>query len=173
MDAPQYQDIAANTIPTIETGQARVKVISGTFERKHGPATHVSGAPIYLDVKVHQMYGVFEYPVRQGDTVLLYVIAGALEIGTSEDVVPAGNMILTTLGDTVRVKAAGVARGKSTNVAGLHESNNTRASGDAHFLLMAGTPLGEPVAWHGPIVMNSEQEIQEAYAELRSDTFIK
>jgi len=93
-------------------------------------------------------------PVRDGDTVFLYIIDGALGTG-SDDAIRYGKGLILLFdrgGDTVVIRAGG---------------------NGARFLLVSGTPLGEQVAWRGPIVMNTEAELHTAFRELQEGTFIR
>jgi len=98
----------------------------------------------------------FSCRVKYDDTLFVYVLEGALvcraEENRTEQWVRAGSLALTQKGNTLTVKT-----GKS----------------NVRFLLVAGAPLNEPVAWRGPIVMNTEEEIEAAFRELQDGTFVK
>jgi redox-sensitive bicupin YhaK (pirin superfamily) len=174
MSAPAYRDVAAGTIPEIIEGGARVRVIAGRYGGEgasgsaredsaaagavEGAARNIAGDPTYLDVSLERG-AAFAHPVADGDTALLYVIEGRALIGESRTPAAAGDLVVTGAGALVRVEAA--------------EGANSASGTAARFLVMIGTPLREPIAWHGPIVMNTEEELREAFAELRDGSFIK
>jgi redox-sensitive bicupin YhaK (pirin superfamily) len=94
----------------------------------------------------------FEQPVPRGHTALAYVFGGEALLGEPARRVPAPRLVVLGDGDVVRVRTA---------------------AAPARFLLLSGRPIGEPVARYGPFVMNTEQELREALAELRAGTFVK
>ncbi|MDR3546749.1 MAG: pirin family protein [Candidatus Pacebacteria bacterium] len=156
MAKPRYQDMSSSNIPVIEQDGARAKVITGAFGSESGPVTEVAGAPTYLDVAIEPKRS-FEFPTRAGDTVLIYIIEGTALVGSMRTPVGKSIIALMELGDLVHVEAPDMgANGVGTR-----------------FLLMEGTPLHEPVAWHGPIVMNTNEELVEAFKELNEGTFIR
>ena len=171
MTAPRYQDIKAAQIPEIVDDDAtRVRVICGDFWGKRGPVEGVAADPRYLDVWVpagkrktlpvelerHAFAYVFEgsgnfRAASQPLGVLTEKTAGGSEIVVREQ---TGNrsLVLFDSGDEVTVQAG---------------------EEGIRFLLVSGKPIEEPVAWHGPIVMNTQAELQQAFSELRSGTFIR
>jgi redox-sensitive bicupin YhaK (pirin superfamily) len=169
MTAPRYQDVTAASIPEVtDDDGTRVRVICGDFWGRKGPVEGVAADPRYLDVFVPP--GVRKrLPVEVTRHAFAYVFEGSgsfrdaseprgvqTEIVGSDDVVvdPIGNRSLVVFdrGDEVMVTAG--------------------ASG-MRFLLVSGQPIAEPVAWRGPIVMNTQAELQQAWTELRNGTFIK
>jgi redox-sensitive bicupin YhaK (pirin superfamily) len=147
---PRYRDVKASTIPeVVMEGGAKVKVISGIVEGVQGPVRDIVAEIMYLDVKLEHG-GRFELPVKNGFSVFAYVYEGAFETGS--DLVPAGSLVVLGDGDRVVLKAG--------------------AEG-ACFLMAAGRPLKEPVAWRGPIVMNTPEELQVAFDELEEGTFLR
>jgi quercetin 2,3-dioxygenase len=165
MDKPRYQDVHARSIPVVEAGGARVRVITGMHEGETGPVSDVAGGPTYLDVSLERGK-VFEYPVSPTNTVLLYMLDGTTLVGTQRTPVPSGVMALLERsepgGDVVRVEAPATSAGTS----------GAKGVG-ARFLLIAGTPLDEPIAWHGPIVMNTQEELHQAMSDLSTGNFIR
>ncbi len=153
MGVPAYRGLTASEIPEVTTDAGdRVKVVAGSYGRVEGPVRGIPVDPTYLDVRVPPG-GEFEFPTHPGYTVFSHTIDGA---GTfaGDDSRP------TTAGETVRFGPGGPVR--------------VRASEDGHrFLLVSGRPLHEPVAWYGPIVMNTPAELRSAVQELRSGEFIK
>jgi redox-sensitive bicupin YhaK (pirin superfamily) len=150
---PRYRDVTASTIPVVHTGDgAEVRIIAGSVDGTAGPVTDVVIKPEYLDVRVPSG-ATFRHPVPAGHTVFAYVIDGSGSF-TPKGGSPsrAGYIVLYDDGDEVAVSA-----GKS----------------GVRFLLVSGRPIREPVAWYGPIVMNTEEELQVAFREYRYGTFIK
>ena len=173
MTDPRYQDIVAKDIPEVtDDDGTRVRVICGDFWGKTGPVEGVAADPRYLDVSVPP--GVRKtLPVESSRHAFAYVFEGG---GTFRDAsAPRGVL-------TERVDEQGVADTLVRDQAGnrslvLFDSGDeiTVQAGDAgmRFLLVSGRPLEEPVAWQGPIVMNTPDELRRAYAELQEGTFIK
>ncbi len=155
MTDPRYRGVAAADIPVLGMeGGAEVRVIAGEFAGVAGAVTEVIASPLYLDVRL-PAGGTFEAPVRMGDTAFVYVHEGECLLDAGDDrTVTARNRdtALFADGDAVRILGG---------------------SSGARFLFVAGTPLGEPVAWRGPIVMNTEEELRKAWEELEEGTFIK
>ncbi|MEI6757158.1 MAG: pirin family protein [Chlorobium sp.] len=153
MSAPRYRDITAAEIPVIllENG-VEIHIICGHVGETAGPVNDIAIDPDYLDITVPA--GVsFTHPVRKGYTALAYIIGGQ-GIFSEEKNELLGNetLILFQDGDTITV---------STKEEALR------------FLLISGKPLNEPVAWQGPIVMNTEAELQTAFDEYHNGSFIK
>ena len=170
MTSPRYQDIAAADIPeTTDDDGTRVRVIIGDFWGKTGPVEGVAADPRYLDVSVPPGKRK-RLQVDRANNAFAYVFAGSGSFRDASDpravktevvggpndglIDEVGNrsLVLFDRGDEVVVQA------------GDH---------GIRFLLVSGKPLEEPVAWRGPIVMNTNFELQQAYAELRAGTFIR
>jgi redox-sensitive bicupin YhaK (pirin superfamily) len=151
MTAPRYQDIKAAEIPeTVDNAGVRVRVVCGEFGGMRGPVEGVAAAPVYLDVQIPP--GVYTVlPAETGHNAFAYVFEGAGTFGT-DGAAENRSLVLFGAGDSVAVEAG---------------------SEGIRFLLFSGKPLREPVAWHGPIVMNTREELLQAAAELRDGTFIK
>ncbi|MCQ1535725.1 pirin family protein [Methanosarcina sp. KYL-1] len=170
MMEPRYQEIKSNRIPEIFMGKGlKVRVICGEVLGMEGPVREIVTSPEYLDVTV-PVGETFSHLTVPGHTVFAYVIEGrgyfdrerdpyAFEVGggryfdlTEECLVGPENLVLYGDGDTVEVTAG---------------DRNVR------FLLVSGKPIGEPVAWYGPIVMNTQEELRVAFEEYNKGTFIK
>lgn len=170
MTSPRYQDVSSKEIPSVtDDDGTEVRIICGDFWGKKGPVDGIAADPRYLDVYVppgkRKTLNVETY--RQA---FAYIFEGSgsfrdasapqdilrekLSSNGVEELEWSGNrsLILFDNGDEVTVQAG--------------ESG-------IRFLLVSGKPLKEPVAWGGPIVMNTQQELQQAFAELRNGTFIK
>lgn len=148
--APRYQDVRAETMPTwtSDDGHARVKVIAGQALGVRAQAETIT--PItYLDVRLDEGAQVaLDIPAAQ--SAFVYVFGGALTAGPQARAVADGDMALLTAGDTLTLRATAA---------------NTRA------LVLAGEPLREPVARYGPFVMNTREEIHQAFADYQSGRF--
>jgi len=155
MMTPRYRDLSSAQIPVVQlSGEVIVKVISGEVAGVRGPVADIVIEPEYLDVTVPA--GVlFHHATKPRHTVFVYVIDGQGIFGEEADNAADadnGTLVLFEDGDEL-LAAAG-----DTGV---------------RFLLIAGKPLGETVAWQGPIVMNTQAELQVAFEEYRQGTFIK
>jgi quercetin 2,3-dioxygenase len=169
MTNPRYQDILAKDIPeVVDDDGTRVRVICGTFWGKTGPVDGVAADPRYLDVWVPPRVRK-TLPVESPRHAFAYIFEGS---GMFRD---------ASAPRAVRTEWVGDAGGPS-ELAGnrslvLFDSGDeiTVQAGDAgiRFLLVSGQPIAEPVAWRGPIVMNTPDELRRAYAELQDGTFIK
>jgi hypothetical protein len=171
MTAPRYQDVAGIEIPTIvdDDGTA-AKVITGTFWGKSGPVDGVAADPLFLDISLPPNTQK-TLPVDTNSSTFAYIFAGS---GSFRDA-----------SDPVGVKVEKEFDGKELNVRDL-SGNRTLVRFDTgdqirvqsgpqgmRFLLVSGKPIREPVAWHGPIVMNTRQELMQAIRDLQQGTFIK
>jgi redox-sensitive bicupin YhaK (pirin superfamily) len=171
MTAPRYQDIAGADIPeVVDDDGTRVRIVCGEFWGKRGPVEGVAADPRYLDVSVPPGRRK-RLAVDRANHAFAYVFAGS---GTFRDASgPQGILTEQTDGGTTRALP--------------HESENRSLvlfdrgdevvvqAGDEgiRFLLVSGKPIEEPVAWYGPIVMNTPQELQRAFDDLRNGTFTR
>jgi redox-sensitive bicupin YhaK (pirin superfamily) len=130
----------------------KIKIICGDIGGTKGPVQDIVTDPGYLDITVDPGT-TWEHGIEPGHTVLAYVIMGNgyFEPENGSMIEPE-TLIQYGDGDSVTIK--------------------TEDSG-VRFLLISGRPIGEPVAWHGPIVMNTEEELRIAFDEYRSGTFLK
>ncbi len=170
MRSPRYRDIKSNQIPviTLDNG-TRIKIICGTINNVHGPVRDIIIDPEYIDVTV-PANTTYEHPTKAGHTVLAYVIEGQgyfckekqpftheiegenyFDINTDPRA-NNGTLILFEDGNKIHIET---------------EDDQIR------FLLISGKPIGEPIAWYGPIVMNSQEELRIAFEEYRQGTFLK
>jgi redox-sensitive bicupin YhaK (pirin superfamily) len=170
MTAPRYQDVSAPDIPELtDDDGTRVRVIIGDFWGKTGPVEGVAADPRYLDVFVPA--GVRKrLPVETSRHAFAYVFGGSGTFRDASEPRPVKT-------DHVAVSGAGATPDVGNRSLVLFDRGDdvTVQAGEEgmRFLLVSGKPLEEPVAWAGPIVMNTEEELQQAYAELREGTFIK
>jgi len=170
MTAPRYQDIAANDIPdVVDDDGTRVRVIVGDFWGKKGPVEGVAADPQYIDVSVPPGRRK-RLAVETSRHAFAYVFAGS---GTFRDASQPQCVLTEPVDGT-----DGVTRERTGNRSlVLFDSGDEVVvqAGDEgiRFLLVSGKPIEEPVAWYGPIVMNTKTELQQALTELRNGTFIK
>ena len=171
MTAPRYQDIPAAEVPVITDDDGTVvRVVSGDFWGKRGPVDGIAADPRYLDVWVPA--GLRKsLPVETNRHAFAYVFEGSGTFRTASQ--PFG--VLTEKEVDQRELRIREQTGNRSLV--LFDSGDevTVQAGEEgiRFLLVSGRPIEEPVAWYGPIVMNTQAELQQAAAELRDGTFIK
>jgi hypothetical protein len=170
MTRPRYQDVVSKDIPEItDDDGTQVRVICGSFWGQSGPVDGIAADPSYLDVRVPALTRR-TLPVELSRHAFAYVFEGS---GTFRD--------------------ASAPLAIKTEHAGMDEAVYTQPTGDRslvlfgggdevrvqagergiRFLLVSGRPIEEPVAWAGPIVMNTQEQLRQAYAELQDGTFIK
>jgi redox-sensitive bicupin YhaK (pirin superfamily) len=172
MTNPRYQDVAAKDIPeVVDDDGTRVRVICGDFWGKRGPVDGTAAEPRYLDISVPAGRRK-TFPVEVGRHAFAYVFEGSGTFSSASQ--PFGVL-------TEKENAAGaetLIRERTGNRSlVLFDSGDevTVQAGEEgiRFLLVSGKPIEEPVAWYGPIVMNTKAELQQAVTELRNGTFIK
>lgn len=148
---PRYQDIKPDDVPVVSLPDgATVRVAAGVFDGISGPVKDIVAEPMFLDIKIPQK-GKFVHKISANHKVVLFVVDGGICVGDSAEI---GSEHTLLLGD-----------GESMEIyAGVH---------GARFLLMAGKPIGEPIAWYGPIVMNTDEELQVAFEEYQNGSFLK
>jgi redox-sensitive bicupin YhaK (pirin superfamily) len=170
MTTPRYQDVKAAEIPdVVDDDGTAVRVICGEFWGKRGPIEGVAADPRYLDVSVPP--GTRKrLEVDRSRHAFAYVFAGS---GTFRDASEPRGVMNEITG--TRDRAGAPETGNRSLVLFDRGDEVVVQAGDEgiRFLLVSGKPLEEPVAWHGPIVMNTRAELQQAYDELRKGTFIK
>ncbi|MCJ7513629.1 MAG: pirin family protein [Anaerolineales bacterium] len=156
MSQPRYQEVSAESIPVVEAEGTRVRLVAGEYAGGRGPVTEIAAGPLYMDVAVEPK-GEFDVTIPAGHQAIAYVFEGegvfGLDAAGEGDPVAAVNLVVLGDGDLLRVR--------------------TGASSAVRFMLMAGAPFGEPVAPYGPFVMNTQEEIQQALADLRNGTFVQ
>ncbi|MEL6508862.1 MAG: pirin family protein [Pseudomonadota bacterium] len=171
MTAPRYQDVKGKDIPeVIDDDGTRVKVIVGAFWGKSGPVDGIAADPQYLDIFVPA--GVKKtFKIDTYRRAFAYVFEGAGAFADASD--PQGVLLEKEVaGEELNIRDLS---GNRTLIRfGTGDEVTVQAGAEGvRFLLISGAPIQEPVAWHGPIVMNTQDELQTAMRELRNGTFIK
>jgi len=150
---PRYRDIKATDPPVVtQKSGVRVKVIAGEVDGSIGPVRDIVADPQYLDITVPARMS-FEHPVKKGHTAFAYVVEGEGDFAAGRESL-AGPESILLFGDGDRVSIRALDR-------------------SLRFLLVSGKPIGEPVAWGGPIVMNTQEELETAFKEYENGTFLK
>jgi redox-sensitive bicupin YhaK (pirin superfamily) len=149
MTAPRYQGVLAADVPLVRDNDGmEVRIVCGRFGNTAGPVEGVAADPTYLDVSIPA--GITKtFPVDAAHNAFAYVFSGSGEFGVHAD---NRCLVLFDGGDEVTVQAG---------------------TQGVRFLLVAGKPLHEPVAWNGPIVMNTQSELRQAFRELEEGTFLR
>lgn len=152
----RYQGVDQCDIPVTEDGPATIRVVAGRVGDIAGPVREVAIDPEYLDVTL-EGDETWSHPTTPGHTVFAYGVSGDTLFGGDDGagegrVLSALSTALFTDGDSI------VARAKSEL---------------SRFLLVSGRPLGEPIAWNGPIVMNTQEELRRAFQEYEEGTFVR
>ena len=171
MTAPRYQDVEAKEIPEIiDDDGTRVRVVVGEFWGKRGPVDGIAADPQYLDIYVPP--GVKKtLPVDLYRRAFAYVFEGSAAFADAS--APTGVLLEKEVrGEEVNIRDMS---GNRTLIRfGTGDEITVQAGEEGvRFLLISGAPIQEPVAWHGPIVMNTAEELQQAFTELRNGTFIR
>jgi hypothetical protein len=143
---PRYQDIAAARIPDVAVERAKVRVVAGSAFGATGPVSGIEVAPTFLDLTLERGADVM-HPVPGGHTAFIFVTDGAVRVGDSGKEVREGQLAVLTDGESFRARC---------------DATSTR------FVLIAGRPVNEPVARGGPFVMNTDDEIRQAWEDYRS-----
>ena len=151
---PRYRDIKKEQIPELylNNNAVKVKIISGEIDGTKGPVQDIITDPEYLDIEIAPQ-SEFRHKIKRGNNVLAYVIEGEGFFDQNRaELISKENLVIFNDGDEVLI------------------STNDKS---VRFLLISGKPIREPVAWRGPIVMNTEEELNLAFIEYQNGTFIK
>ena len=147
---PRYRDVRADDIPFVTTADgAKVRIISGEVEGVAGPVRDIVTDPEYLDVTLPPG-AAFEHAIDERHTACAYVFEGEVACAPHERATD-GTLVVFSGGDHVRIESPDGGR----------------------FLLLSGRALREPIAWRGPIVMNTQDELRHAFREYHDGTFVK
>ncbi|WP_068114496.1 pirin family protein [Tropicimonas marinistellae] len=171
MTAPRYQDVQGGEIPEIvDDDGTRVRIVVGSFWGKTGPVDGIAADPQFLDISVPA--GVKKtFPVDTYRRAFAYIFEGAGAFADASQ--PTGVLLEKEVaGQEVNIRDMS---GNRTLVRFGNGDEVTVQAGPegVRFLLISGAPIQEPVAWHGPIVMNTRAELETAFRELRNGTFIR
>jgi redox-sensitive bicupin YhaK (pirin superfamily) len=170
MTAPRYQEVKSADIPEVKDDDGtEVRVVCGNFWGKSGPVAEVAIDPIYLDVTVPPGRRK-SLPVETTRHAFAYIFAGDANFCNASDPLSVPTESANWL-DT-----APPARAENRSLVLFDQGDEVvvQAGQDGvRFLLVSGKPLGEPVAWYGPIVMNTQAQLQDAFTELREGTFLR
>jgi redox-sensitive bicupin YhaK (pirin superfamily) len=145
---PKYRGITKEQIPTLQKNVLKAKLIDGKIDGVEGPVRDLAINIEYFDIELAETK-TFEHPTHRSNTVFAYVVNGSIEV--QDKTIIQGHCAVFGEGESVKI---GSKKG-------------------ARFLFASGEPLKEPVAWGGPIVMNTEEELETAFDELEEGTFIK
>jgi hypothetical protein len=149
---PRYQEVKQKEIPSVRTPDgATVRVVAGEVGGVRGPVRDIVSDPEYLDVSIPAGKS-FSHPTKADHTVFAYVFEGEGVFDGAKGAYGDGSLVLYGPGSQIEVRT---------------ENRPVR------FLLVSGKPLQEPIAWYGPIVMNTQQEIRAAFREFEEGTFVK
>ena len=174
MTAPRYQDIQGRDVPEItEDDGTLVRIVCGSFWGKKGPVEGIAADPRYLDVSVPPLKRKV-LPVEMDRHAFAYVFEGS---GTFRDASTPRGVLTEQVGAAPGAAAVLMPADAQNRSLVLfdHGDEVVVHAGEKgiRFLLVSGKPIEEPVAWYGPIVMNTEEQLRQAYAELQDGTFIK
>jgi hypothetical protein len=167
----RYREVTASQIPAVKTAEgATVRIICGTIGDVRGPVREIVTDPEYLDVSL-PAGKTFTRAVKSGYTVFAYVVEGEAHFDAGRNAFDRQN-----IGENYfDMKPSCVCQ---EGTIALYEPGGdavlvTTGKKPVRFLLVSGKPLKEPVAWYGPIVMNTQEELKTAFAEFQAGTFIK
>ncbi|MDX9957986.1 MAG: pirin family protein [Clostridia bacterium] len=156
MREPAYRGVTAVEVPIVPTGSGQVRVLAGEWGGAHGPVIGVARSPVYLDIELHPGASILlDAPAER--TAFCYVLEGSVLVGTELPDSPdkthlSGSCVLLGTGDEARF---------------------TAGRDGSRFIFVHAPPIREPIAWGGPIVMNTRAELELAFRELDEGTFIK
>ncbi len=157
MTAPKYQEFGPERVPTATPNEGvRVKVIAGSVAGTDGPISQPATDPTYLDIEVAPG-AQFTHGLPAGHAAFVYVFEGAMRVGAGADARTVKAQELAVLSDGSDVHIEGITAGA--------DGNGARA------ILVAGRPLREPVAKYGPFVMNTKEELMQAFQDFQNGKF--
>jgi len=152
MTAPRYQEFAPERIPEVQPAEGvRVKVIAGNVGETAGPIVQPATDPLYLDIQLDPGTG-WDHLLPEGHSAFAYVFEGDMVVGSGDDARPVALQELGVLGGGDALHVVGGTQG-------------------ARLILVAGRPLREPVARHGPFVMNTREELMQAFVDFQEGRF--
>lgn len=154
MSPPRYQDIPPEEIPEVEVEGSRVRVVAGKVHGVEGPVRGIATNPTFIDVTL-EPGARFVHELPAGHNAFAYIVDGAGTMGITESgsgtEIDSGNLAVLENGDAVKAATA---------------------ESPMRFLLVAAAPIGEPIARHGPFVMNTHEELMQAFRDMNDGTFL-
>ena len=154
MSKPRYQEFKAAAIPTTRIDHGiDVRIYSGNFNGIDGVVHDIPTQPRILDISLEPEYKLQD-DTPADHTMVLYGLQGEGRIGSNNQLLKQGHLAVLTAGDQLKIEA-------------LAQDEKFR------FMMFSGKPIREPVAWHGPVVMNTREELIEAFQDLQQGTFIR
>ena len=151
MSKPSYQNIEPKDIPEFKDQEKKIKIIAGKYQNKTGPVKGISVDPIYLDVSLENEK-IFNYIIPSSHNVFIYLIYGEIKIGSkAHDKLQNSTLISLTNGNSLKIFSVK----------------------KSQFLIIAGKPIGEPIARGGPFVMNTKEEILKAVQDYHNGNFVQ
>ena len=171
MTNPRYQEIHAADIPEVtDDDGTRVRVVCGAIWGATGPVVGVASEPHYFDVSVPPNRRK-SIPVETSRHAFAYVFAGSGRFMNASGPRPVATEYVGTASEET---TSTVVENRSLVLFDSGDEVTVQAGEEGiRFLLVSGKPIGEPVAWQGPIVMNTQEELRQAYSELRGGTFLE
>jgi redox-sensitive bicupin YhaK (pirin superfamily) len=170
MTPPHYQEVKAAEIPVVtDDDGTEARIVCGNFWGKTGPVNGIAADPIYLDISVPPGKRK-SFPVETSRHALAYVFAGGGKFCNASGPLAVPTEAVQWLDTSPPTEADN----RSLVLFDRGDEVVVEAGDDGiRFLLVSGKPLEEPVAWYGPIVMNTQEQLQQAFEELREGTFLK
>ena len=151
MGRPSYQNIEPKEIPEFKDQEKKIKIIAGKYQDKIGPVKGISVDPIYIDVELEKDK-IFNFNIPSSHNAFVYLVTGEIKIGNNKhDQLQNSNLICLQNGNDLKISA-------------IKKSK---------FLVIAGKPIGEPIARGGPFVMNTKEEILKAVQDYHSGNFVQ
>jgi len=151
MSKPSYQNIEPKEIPEFKDQEKKIKIIAGKYQDKIGPVKGISVDPIYIDVELEKDK-IFNFIIPSSHNAFVYLVTGEIKIGNKKhDQLQNSSLIC-------------LQNGNDLNISAIIKSK---------FLVIAGKPIGEPIARGGPFVMNTKEEILKAVQDYHSGNFVQ
>ena len=151
MSKPSYQNIEPQEIPEFKDQEKKIKIIAGKYQNKIGPVKGISVDPIYMDIELEKDK-TFSFIIPSSHNTFVYLVTGEIKIGNkAHNKLQNSTLICLKKGTDLKVSSAKKSK----------------------FLVIAGRPIGEPIARGGPFVMNTKQEILKAVQDYHSGNFVK
>jgi len=151
MSKPSYQNIEPKKIPEFNDLEKKIKIIAGKYQDKIGPVKGISVDPIYIDVELEKDK-IFNFIIPSSHNAFVYLVTGEIKIGNKKhEQLQNSNLICLQNGNDLKISA-------------IKKSK---------FLVIAGKPIGEPIARGGPFVMNTKEEILKAVQDYHSGNFVR